>query len=105
MSDCTTCIERQGYYLDAETIANQQEHIAELERDRDHWRELFCEQAGDTLTLDRENAELKSLVRDMWAFHNMPSPYMPAEIVAYLDMEESIRERIEALGLLEGDAE
>ena len=30
--ECATCTERQGYYLDAETIRNQQEHIAELEK-------------------------------------------------------------------------
>ena len=31
--DCSTCTERQGQYLDAETIRNQQERIAELERE------------------------------------------------------------------------
>jgi hypothetical protein len=103
MTDCETCTERRGYYMDAETIANQQEHIAELEADRDHWRELFCEQAGDTLTLDRENAELKSLVRDIWTFYHMPTPYMPKEIAIHMTVEESLIERVAALGLLGGE--
>lgn len=30
---CSECEERQGYYLDAETIQRQQEHIAKLERE------------------------------------------------------------------------
>ena len=49
---CATCTERQGYYLDAETIRNKQEHIAELESlVRDLWDgydcfqcKLFCDE-------------------------------------------------------------
>ncbi len=100
MTDCTTCAERQGYYLDAETIASQQEHIAELERDRDYWRNAFCEQAGDTLTLDSENAELKSLVRDMdYCIRNR----MCCDDCGIRPCR--IGERMKALGLLGGDAE
>lgn len=111
MSDCTTCAERQGYYLDAETIANQQEHIAELENaynmlqsQFDITRERWMKR-GAYIAKQRERiAELESLIRDMWAFYNMPKPdYMPAEVVAYFDVEEGIRGRIEALGLLGGD--
>jgi hypothetical protein len=32
---CSDCTERRGYYLDAETIRNQQERIRQLEAERD----------------------------------------------------------------------
>ena len=59
---CSECKERQGYYLDAETIQRQQERIAELEAERDHWQ-------GVALKRTAENAELRELVRDMWFWH------------------------------------
>ena len=41
MSDCSTCAERQGYYMDADTIQRQQERIAELKSlVRDMGREI-----------------------------------------------------------------
>jgi hypothetical protein len=58
MGDCSTCTERQGYYLDAETIANQQEHIAQLE--------------ARISELSRENAELKQVPT-----HSDDSPRCP----------------------------
>lgn len=56
---------------------------------------------------DAENRieQLEQLARDMWAFHNMPTPYMPAEIASYFDMNEDLKSRMEALGLMEGDGE
>ena len=53
---CSECKERQGYYLDAETIQRQQERIAELEREG---AALFYDYA---YTSDA----LKELIRDMW---------------------------------------
>ena len=36
-SECPECKEHQGYYLDAETIQRQQEHIAELQAKVAYW--------------------------------------------------------------------
>lgn len=86
-------------------VGEAEQVVREALMERDSMRDSYNRGVEDRVELMTRNMELESLVRDMWAFHNMPSPYMPAEIVAYFDMEESIRERIEALGLLEGDAE
>ena len=57
---CSECKERQGYYLDAETIRNQQERIAELEavvRAHEHgMREAWA-----------EYEKRDELIRDLWA--------------------------------------
>ena len=50
-------------------------------------------------------AELESLVRDIWTFYHMPTPYMPKEIAIRMTVEESLIERVAALGLSGGDAE
>lgn len=47
--------------------------------------------------------QLESLVRDMYALSKAPTPYTPAEVVAYMDMAESIDQRMAALGLTEVD--
>lgn len=52
--------------------------------------------------LTRRIERLESLVRDMHALSKAPTPYTPAEVVAYMDMAESIDQRMAALGLLEG---
>lgn len=61
---CSECKERQGHYLDAETIRNQQERIAELERERDEWQLKCCEEAGLHASHVFQRDEL---IRDMWA--------------------------------------
>lgn len=62
---CSECKERQGYYLDAETIRNQQERIAELERERDEWQLKCCEEAG----LHASHVyQRDKLIRDLWEF-------------------------------------
>ena len=59
---------------------------------------------ADMEQLDRI-AELESLVRDIWTFYHMPTPYMPEEIAIRMTVEESLIERVAALGLPGGDAE
>ena len=53
--------------------------------------------------LTKRIEQLESLVRDMHALHNAPTPYMPADVAAYLDANENIERRLSALGLLGGD--
>ena len=60
---CSECKERQGYYLDAETIQRQQERIAELERERDEWQLKCCEEAGLHASHVFQRDEL---IRDLW---------------------------------------
>jgi hypothetical protein len=81
---CESCTERRGYYMDAETIQNQQEHIAELENvysllqsqfdiTRERWmkrgeyiakqRERIEKLEARIGELARENAELKQVPR------------------------------------------
>lgn len=55
--------------------------------------------------LEQRIEQLESLVRDMHALSKAPTPYMPVEVVAYMDMAESIDQRMAALGLMEGDKE
>lgn len=43
---CSECTERQGHYLDAETIQRQHEHIAQLEAERDELQCKWFEEAG-----------------------------------------------------------
>ena len=43
---CSECYERKGFYLDAETIHNQQEHIAQLEQAVAYWQRMYEEQIG-----------------------------------------------------------
>ena len=57
--DCGECKERQGYYLDAETIRNQQERIAELTIERDTYFEMVKRVQADCDARDE-------LIRDMW---------------------------------------
>lgn len=64
---CSECKERQGYYLDAETIQSQQEHIAELERERDEWRLKCCEEAGLHASHVFQRDELiRDLYENLW---------------------------------------
>ena len=60
--ECSTCKERQGYYLDAETIQNQHEHIAELMRENERLRlagyEIVYHDGAKRI------ADLERLVRD-----------------------------------------
>ena len=58
MSDCSTCSERQGHYLDAETIHAQQAHIDRL---LDLNGKLCAEVNAQAVRI----RELESLVRDM----------------------------------------
>lgn len=63
-ADCSTCTERQGYYLDAETIRNQQERIAELERERDYNAELNREATALNNRYARKLEDRDELIRD-----------------------------------------
>jgi DNA-binding ferritin-like protein len=58
---CSECKERQGYYLDAETIQSQQEHIEKLTVDRDAYFEMVKQVQADCDARDE-------LIRDMWPF-------------------------------------
>lgn len=58
---CSKCKERQGYYMDAETIRNQQEHIAELTVERDAYFEMVKRVQADCDARDE-------LIRDMMPF-------------------------------------
>ena len=71
---CSECKERQGYYLDAETIQRQQERIAELTVERDHWQ-------GVALKRTAENAELRELVRDMLTYVAYPYVCVRPEVL------------------------
>ena len=55
---CSECTERQGYYLDAETIQRQQEHIAKLTIERDAYFEMVKRVQADCDARD-------DLIRDM----------------------------------------
>ena len=96
----------------------------ELLRERDYWEDAFCEQAGDTLSLDVENKELnerveqlESLVLFMAPFFESAClqecgcPYSYFEHVEPHDCDNGCKamkeldERMAALGLLEGDGE
>lgn len=57
---CSECKERQGYYLDAETIQRQQERIAKLTVERDAYFEMVKRVQADCDARD-------ALIRDMWA--------------------------------------
>ena len=57
---CSECKERQGYYLDAETIKRQQERIAKLTVERDAYFEMVKRVQADCDARD-------ALIRDMWA--------------------------------------
>lgn len=62
---CSECKERQGYYRDAETIRNQQEHIAELERQLEA-REVvdwWTDEHGDTHAIAANGQEVCHYVR------------------------------------------
>lgn len=56
---CSECKERRGHYLDAETIRNQQEHIAELTVERDAYFEMVKRVQADCDARD-------ALIRDLW---------------------------------------
>ena|GEM_PF-1538254 len=58
---CSECKERQGYYLDAETIQRQQEHIEKLTVERDAYFEMVKRVQSDCDARDE-------LIRDMWPF-------------------------------------
>ena len=58
MSDCATCTERQGYYLDAETIQSQQAHIDKLLR-------INGELCAEVNEKTKKIRKLESLARDM----------------------------------------
>jgi predicted RNase H-like nuclease (RuvC/YqgF family) len=65
MSDCATCTERQGYYLDAETIANQQQRIADLEGQVHKLKTLHGELCAEVNEKTKKIRKLESLARDM----------------------------------------
>ena len=56
---CSECKERQGYYLDAETIQRQQEHIAELEAEN-RWQSAYLYMTTGA------NDKLEDLVLDLY---------------------------------------
>ena len=84
---CSECKERQGYYLDAETIQRQQERIAELERERGEWQYKFCKESGlhvsDVFQRDK-------LIRDMYL--QLLNAYDAKEL-------DEFAERIRAIGI------
>ena len=57
---CSECTERQGYYMDAETIQRQQEHIDKLKALNGE----LCAEINEEATGRIERDEL---IRDMWA--------------------------------------
>jgi hypothetical protein len=69
---CSDCTERRGYYLDAETIRNQQERIAELEAERNRWHVEQVHAMGNwrdafsrVTELEAAIAKRDELIRDM----------------------------------------
>ena len=68
MGRCSDCTERQGYYLDAETIRNQQEHIAELQAENARLyrinENIGAELANFGEHRDKAIAERDELIRD-----------------------------------------
>lgn len=101
---------RERWTKRGEFIAKQRERIAELESERDHWKSAYLEAAGDVLTLDHENAELKSLALDTWTAYTRCvgdslghyTSLKPWEA----DKEASeFAERMKALGLIGDDEE
>ena len=63
---CSECTERRGYYLDAETIQRQQEHIAELRAEKER---VVSELGAELVVQAKKNAcqlaERDELIRDM----------------------------------------
>ena len=63
---CSECKERKGYYLDAETIQRQQEHIAELQRENEEVLEAWANQAA-TIKAQIDGLHARDeLIRDMF---------------------------------------
>ena len=63
--ECATCTERQGYYLDAETIANQRQRIADLEGQVYKLKSLNGELCAEVNEKTKKIRKLESLARDM----------------------------------------
>lgn len=69
---CSECRERQGHYLDAETIRNQQESIAELRRATEHYRlEIICYEND----VDARDELIRDMHRVMWACREAACPH------------------------------
>lgn len=60
---CSECKERKGYYLDAETIQRQQEHIAKLTVERDAYFEMVKRVQADC---DARDALIRDLYNSLW---------------------------------------
>jgi len=67
MTDCKTCTERQGYYLDAETIANQQEHIAELKCVNSEYMDINHEQGMQLIEHGKRIKQLEAQIAELTA--------------------------------------
>lgn len=110
MTDCETCTERRDYYLDAETIQNQQERIAELENaynmlqsQFDITRERWMRR-GECIAKQRERVEeLESLALVMYGRMSGCVDYGSCELCERGAC--AFYERMVDLGLMEGDDE
>lgn len=106
---CESCTERKGYYIDAETIQGQQEHIAELEREfalaNLKASEDFKPRCDvcDRATLLVQIEALESLVRDLYAELTMPQW---DKVIRAIDDDYTptdFKNRMDELGLMEVD--
>ena len=97
---CSECKERQGYYLDAETIRNQQERIAELERalEAKSLRLVMCE---------NEVGGYYDILRDVYdAYCFECDPWAEGFACAFFDGSEcSVRKRMEDMGIVETEGD
>ena len=77
---CSECKERQGYYLDAETIQRQQESIAKLTVERDAYFEMVKRVQADC---DARDELIRDMIRDFEEQMHGPTIYPQTWYVAH----------------------
>lgn len=82
---CGECKERKGYYLDAETIQNQQERIAEL--------------VAESNRINGENLVLRMVARDMYNGLESLTDHPSKRYEAYWERLLQARRQLESLGV------
>ncbi|MBQ9000489.1 MAG: hypothetical protein IJ087_01395 [Eggerthellaceae bacterium] len=84
---CSECKERKGYYLDAETIRNQQEHIAQLERENAEALRMLANQAatikGQIEGLHARDELIRDMLRDFEEQMHGPTIYPQTWYIAH----------------------